>query len=268
MKLKVLVDNNTAVGNYVSGEPGLSFYLEDGASRILFDTGYSDLFMRNAALFGQDLNLVDTIVLSHGHGDHTRGLNSLLESFDLHNKRLIAHPDAVREKQRAGAQFGITVDMQTLASACQLVLTKEPMRISGHLMFLGEIPPYYEFEKHEPLGECLHDGGFVPDMILDDSALVYESPRGLYIITGCTHSGICNMIRYAQHVCGDTRVCGVIGGLHLLSDNEQTQRTARFFLEQGIKELYPCHCTSFMAKSVIHQQVPIHEVTVGTEIEL
>lgn len=268
MKLKVLVDNNTAVGKYVSGEPGLSFYIEDGGSRILFDTGYSDLFMRNAALFGVDLSLVDTIVLSHGHGDHTRGLNSLLESFELSSKRLIAHPDAVREKRHAGLQFGITVDTHNLASACQLVLTKEPMRISEHLLFLGEIPPYYEFEKHGALGECLQDEGFVPDMMVDDSALVYESPRGLYIITGCTHSGICNMFRYARQVCGDTRVCGVVGGLHLLSDNEQTRRTADFFLEQGIKELYPCHCTSFMAKSAIHQRVPIHEVTVGTEIEL
>ena len=267
MRLKVLIDNNTSVGRYFSGEPGLSYHIEDSGQRILFDTGYSDLFIRNAAQFGIDLNLVDTIVLSHGHGDHTGGLQFLLERFDLRNKRLIAHPDAVRQKQHAGLQFGITVDAQTLAGACQLVLTKEPMRISGHMLFLGEIPQYYDFEQHEPLGECLHEGGFVPDMMVDDSALVYESPRGLYIITGCTHSGICNMIRYARLVCGDTRVCGVVGGLHLLADNEQTRRTADFFIENGIDELYPCHCTCFMAKSAIHQRIPIHEVTVGTDIE-
>ena len=267
MKLKVLVDNNTSVGRYFSGEPGLSYYIEDGGQRILFDTGYSDLFMLNAAAFGIDLKAVDTIVLSHGHGDHTGGLKFLLERFSLSDKRLIAHPDAVSEKRHAGKQFGITVPLQTLASACQLILTKEPMRISEHLLFLGEIPQHYDFEKHEPLGECLREAGFVPDMMLDDSALVYESPRGLYIITGCTHSGICNMIRYARLVCGDTRVCGVVGGLHLLADNEQTRRTADFFIENGIDELYPCHCTCFMAKSAIHQRIPIHEVTVGTDIE-
>ena len=74
MKLTVLCDNTTRIDGYYLGEPGASYYLEDGDTRILFDTGYSDVFMKNAKKMGIDLNGVNKIVLSHGHNDHTGGL--------------------------------------------------------------------------------------------------------------------------------------------------------------------------------------------------
>ncbi|HAZ06730.1 MAG TPA: MBL fold metallo-hydrolase, partial [Acetobacterium sp.] len=67
MKLTVLVDNNTYIDQYFLGEPALSFYIEEGSQKILFDTGYSDVLIHNAKKLGVDLNLLDTIVLSHGH---------------------------------------------------------------------------------------------------------------------------------------------------------------------------------------------------------
>ena len=73
MKLTVLVDNNTFIDEYYFGEPGVSYYIEDGGAKILFDCGYSDVFMANAEKMGIDLGKVDTIVFSHGHNDHTRG---------------------------------------------------------------------------------------------------------------------------------------------------------------------------------------------------
>ena len=48
MKLKVLADNNTFIDMYYLGEPAVSYYIEDGNDRILFDVGYSDVFMKNA----------------------------------------------------------------------------------------------------------------------------------------------------------------------------------------------------------------------------
>ena len=50
MKLTVLVDNNTLIDRYFTGEPGLSFFIEVGDTRILFDVGYSDAFIKNAEL--------------------------------------------------------------------------------------------------------------------------------------------------------------------------------------------------------------------------
>ncbi len=47
---------------------------------------------------------------------------------------------------------------------------------------------------------------------MDDTALVYKGEKGSYIITGCSHSGICNIAEYAKKVCGDNRILGIIGG--------------------------------------------------------
>ena len=52
MKLTVLVDNNTTIDRYFLGEPALSFLIEDGEERVLFDAGYSDAFVQNAAKIG------------------------------------------------------------------------------------------------------------------------------------------------------------------------------------------------------------------------
>lgn len=79
MRLTVLVDNNTYIDEYYWGEPGVCYYIEDGEEVLLFDVGYSDLFIKNAAAMNIDLSQLNTIVLSHGHDDHTRGLKSLLE---------------------------------------------------------------------------------------------------------------------------------------------------------------------------------------------
>jgi metal-dependent hydrolase (beta-lactamase superfamily II) len=48
MKLTVLVDNNTLIDRYFCGEPGVSYFIQDGEDTILFDVGYSDVFIRNA----------------------------------------------------------------------------------------------------------------------------------------------------------------------------------------------------------------------------
>ena len=74
MKLTVLVDNATIIDRYFLAEPAVSYLLEDGDARILLDTGYSDVFLKNARAMGIDLSRVTDIVLSHGHNDHTGGL--------------------------------------------------------------------------------------------------------------------------------------------------------------------------------------------------
>ena len=88
---------------------------------------------------------------------------------------------------------------------------------------------------------------------MDDTALVYKSENGIYIITGCSHSGICNIIEYAKEVCKDNRVLGVIGGFHLFEVTEQVNKTIDYLKQNNIKELYPCHCTSFAVKAEIHK---------------
>ena len=81
MKFKVttLCENNIGHGSQnLIGEHGLSFYIEAADRRILFDTGQNLGLANNAEILGIDLSRIDTVVLSHGHYDHSSGLKSLL----------------------------------------------------------------------------------------------------------------------------------------------------------------------------------------------
>ena len=78
MKLTVLIDNNTLIDRYFFAEPGLSLLIEDHDTRVLFDTGYSDLFIQNAVKMGKDLSHLDYLAISHSHLDHTWGLDPFI----------------------------------------------------------------------------------------------------------------------------------------------------------------------------------------------
>ena len=68
-KITTLVEN-CVYGRKLQAEHGLSLYIETSGHRLLFDTGASDLFIRNARLLHIDLQKVDYLILSHGHSDH------------------------------------------------------------------------------------------------------------------------------------------------------------------------------------------------------
>ncbi|MCD7935425.1 MAG: MBL fold metallo-hydrolase [Tannerellaceae bacterium] len=101
---------------------------------------------------------------------------------------------------------------------------------------------------------------------VDDSALVYQDDEGLFIITGCSHSGICNIIEYAKQVCQEERVLGVIGGFHLFDNSERLQRTIAYFKKNAIGRIYPSHCVSLAAKAEMFKSLPVYEVGVGLTI--
>lgn len=266
MKLKVLVDNNTYIDQYYYGEPAVSYYIEDEGSNILLDVGYSDLFIKNAHALKVDLKKINTIVISHGHDDHTKGLKYYFEQKDKRDISIISHPDAFKEKVMGNLKICSPILEEELKEKCELILSTEPIKVSKNIIFLGEIPQINDFENRKPIGKQL-DGEYVADdYVMDDSALVYRSENGIYIITACSHSGVCNIIEYAKQVCKDTRVLGLIGGFHLFEVDEQVSRTIAYLKQNNIRELYPCHCTSFAVRAEIHKALPVKEVGVGLEI--
>ncbi|MBX4264336.1 MBL fold metallo-hydrolase [Clostridium estertheticum] len=267
MKLKVLVDNNTYIDQYYCGEPAVSYYIEDEDVRILLDVGYSDLFITNSNALGVDLQRINAIIISHGHDDHTRGLKYYFKQNYKNRISIFAHPDAFKEKILDNVKICSPILIDELKEKCNLVLSKDPIKVSKHMTFLGEIPQVNTFEKRKSIGKQNVDGIFIDDYVLDDTALVYQSEKGIYIIVGCSHSGICNIIEYAKKVCNDNRVLGIIGGFHLFEVSEQVNKTIDYLKQNNIKELYPCHCTSFAVRAEIHKILPVKEVGVGLEIE-
>jgi len=81
LKITILTENMTRIDAYYLGEPGVSYLIECDGNKYLFDTGYSDVFARNARKMGTRLNEIDAIILSHGHNDHTGGMKELPEEL-------------------------------------------------------------------------------------------------------------------------------------------------------------------------------------------
>jgi len=91
---------------------------------------------------------------------------------------------------------------------------------------------------------------------------------GLVIITGCSHSGICNITEYAKEVCGDSRVLDIIGGFHLLEPSEERMRgTLEYLKKLGPGCVRACHCTDLNSKIELSKVCRLKEVGVGLQIE-
>ena len=181
--------------------------------------------------------------------------------------RLVAHPRAFEPKRIKERNAGAPFSLEDAKERFNLQLTREPVKVSPTVTFLGEIPRRTDFEG-APLGEALRDGEWRPDDLADDSALACRTPEGLVIVTGCSHSGICNIVEHAKDVMKDSRIRAVIGGFHLRALGPQLDRTAEYFAGLDPRpELYPCHCTCFDAKHALAERLPVHEVGSGLRFE-
>jgi len=277
LKITVLVDNTTFIDRYFLAEPAVSYYIEDDGTTILFDVGYSDAYIRNSEKMAINLRKLDYVVLSHGHNDHTWGLDSLvrlysearLEHLDLKAPVIVAHPDVFQSKMINDAEIGSMLSNEKLARHFKLRYSKEPIWLTENLVFLGEIERKFNFEGQDPIGEIVRTGDEPKeDYISDDSALVYKAEGGLVVIVGCSHSGVCNTIEYAKKVCGEEKILDVIGGFHLLQPSEnQLKETVDYFRNIRPDSVHACHCTDFQSKVAIAEAVKIEEVGVGLKLE-
>lgn len=277
MQISVLVDNNTLIDRYFRGEPGVSLFILDGDARILFDAGYSGLFLENARKMDIDLRRLDWVALSHGHLDHTWGLDPLMRLFaeaafegrTVKAPTLLAHPDVLRSR-RMGAlpEIGSALTEEKLSRHFPLRFSREPVWLTERLVFLGEIPRLFEFEAAGPLGEVVAGEALIPDWMVDDTALAYRATGGLVLVTGCAHAGICNTIEHARRICGEERVLDVVGGFHLMKPSpDRMEATAKHLEEIGVRTLHPCHCTDLASKMALARRLPVEEVGVGQRLE-
>ena len=279
ISLTVLVDNTTLTDRYFSGEPGLSFLIETDGKKILFDTGYSDLFLQNAQKMGINLLDLDMVVLSHGHLDHSGGLfplirhmtRSIIEGIPVKKPLLVAHPWCFYPRPKSPVpDTGTVLSEQELSRFFDVITTTIPRHLTTNLVFLGEIERAFKFEQVDPGTRkiIMPDGAAKEDRILDDSALAFRTSEGLVIITGCSHAGICNIVEQAKTVCGKNRVIDIIGGLHLLSpDPSRLKKTAEYLRDLQLKSLHACHCTSLSSKIVLAGYCPVQEVGAGMKLE-
>ena len=254
MKLTVLTEN-IASDNFLA-EHGLSYLIEHNGTKLLFDTGHSDVFLKNAEQLNIDVDDVETVVLSHGHWDHGNGLKY------LKNKTLICHPYAFIKRYRKSDQsfIGLNSKFLELNQKFKLINTRKPFYITKDIIFLGEIPRLNSFEsKITSFVDCHDKDDFIPD----DSALAIIQNNELIIVSGCAHSGICNMIEHARRVTGIFKVVAVLGGFHLRSANIQTKKTIAYLESLEVEQVIPSHCTLDPALGLFRKTFGSRELLTG-----
>jgi len=243
----ILVDD-IAYGNFRS-EHGLSIWVEYGNRKVLFDTGPNDAVLKNAKLLGINLKQTDAIVLSHGHYDHTGGLETVLNVAP--NVTIYLHPAAIKPKfSRKNGQvqeIGMLDSTRNLVSALaengKVVWTRNATRVFPGLFVTGQIPRNSDFEDNG--GAFFIDKNcYEPDLLPDDQALVLNLPGGVVVFVGCAHAGVINTLDYVAKLSRDNRTCTVIGGMHLLnSSSERTEQTIKALEQFDVRRIGMAHCT-------------------------
>lgn len=277
VSITVIVEN-TAQGHGLLGEHGLSFWIEIGSQRILFDAGQTDIVSHNAGLLGIDLSSMDAVVLSHGHYDHTGGLAAIARSKTWHKEGVVAcaHPQALEDKYArnangTGRYIGMSGESRkALVESFELQTTQAPAEVTGGLMVTGSVPRVTDFEDvggpffKDP--ECRQ-----PDDLTDDQSAFLETSAGTVVILGCTHAGVVNTLRYIKQLVPNRPIHTVIGGTHLVNANKtRINKTVEALREIGIQRLFPLHCTGFQAAARLWKEFPdrVRACPVGTRMEL
>jgi 7,8-dihydropterin-6-yl-methyl-4-(beta-D-ribofuranosyl)aminobenzene 5'-phosphate synthase len=254
--ITIVVDNKAPDG--LSHEHGLCMWIETEGKRILFDTGYEAALEDNAQALGIDLSSTDTLVLSHGHYDHTGRVADVLHRAP--QTEVYFHPGIFRsrfalEKNQArsiGIPQSAREALENLPPE-RLHWVEKPVMLTPSVGLTGPIPRLTTYE--DTGGSFFFDvEGTSPDPIEDDLALWISTDQGTVVCLGCAHAGAVNTLMYIRKLTGDERVRAVIGGFHLLNAScERTDQTIVSLRELAPHLIVPCHCTGDSAIAVLQE---------------
>jgi len=240
----------------------------DTAHTLLFDTGPDDSVLgRNVERLGFDMGGIESIVLSHGHWDHSGAMLLALEMIQLSNGGrpvpTYMHPGMYRSRAMKAADgsmrpFADVPSQAQLEQAGALVVNAvEPQLILDDLFFVsGEIPRVTAFEtgmqgQHR---RTLDGQGWEPDPLVIDERFIAVSVKGkgVIVLTACSHAGVVNVMTHARECFAGETLYGVLGGFHLSGGNEriipETVAELRAF---ELKLIAAAHCTGWRAVNAL-----------------
>ena len=250
MKLTVLVENKQPLDPRVKRAHGLSLFIRTEDHTILFDFGpRGDLLLENAAALGIDLSAVDVAVLSHGHNDHSGGLEAFLEmnrSARVYTHRSVFLPHFAQ----AGEKFNDISADPALPERYgeRIVLIEGTYRIDDTLTLVSDVEEAVpKFSTNRTLFEGA-DAVRVPDDFAHEQSLLIRENGKTALLGGCAHKGITNIIRRAEAVEGRAPDA-VFAGFHTTNPGLGVDETPAAVANAGAElKRWPCrydtgHCT-------------------------
>jgi len=272
LKVTTLAENLVLAGGL--GQWGLSLLMELEDSKgdqrkVLMDTAtVPKALIHNIEHLELDLSDLDSIVLSHGHFDHSSATTQIIEMTG--GVKVYAHSDLFNEHasrnkkgkiRKVGVPEGQRIsDIETAGG--EVVLSKKPVEVVPGLWTTGEVPRL-SFEtpmELRPGTELLimKDGDWEPDTVVDDQSLYADVDGfGPVVLSGCAHAGPLNILNHVKDVGGYDDIAGFVGGTHLVGrKDEYLMRSIEGFKDYGFKVFSPCHCTGFKATAMLWQALP------------
>ena len=249
-KITTLAENSV-YGKGLQGEHGLSLLVEAGEHKVLFDTGASDLFLRNARLLGLDLSDVEYVVLSHGHRDHTGGLYAFLKMNSV--AKVVCKREVFRKKFKNERENGM-LHPEALDKS-RFWLVDETTEIVPGVFAFPDVKVVDRNDTHFEHFFTEIEGEMRPDTFEDELALVLKGEKSLSVLSACSHRGITNIIRAVQNAFPGLGLKLVMGGFHIHNAEEEKFNVISAFLGMKLpKRLGVCHCNGIDKYALFRQQ--------------
>jgi 7,8-dihydropterin-6-yl-methyl-4-(beta-D-ribofuranosyl)aminobenzene 5'-phosphate synthase len=234
---------------------------------ILYDAGLSPFGVRdNLRRLQVDPRDIEAAVMSHGHYDHTTGLQGILEDLGRSGTPMVLHPD-FWNRRRIRLDGTDTIEIPTPSrryiegAGVQIIEDRRPsLLFDAGLLVSGEVERTTSFERGMPNQEAFRDGRWTGDEAVwdDQAAIVNVAGKGLVILTGCGHAGVVNILHHARRITGIERVYAVIGGFHLTGKAFEPiiESTVEAVAELDPAVIVPAHCTGWKAQLALARRLP------------
>ena len=203
---------------------GFSAFIVFQHKKILFDVGGdASTLVNNIRAMDLDLSHLDAVLISHNHWDHVYGLPGIY-AFVESNPGVYVPYSA---KDAIAQQY----------PRADVLPVEEPTEILPNVWSTGPMKVDY---RGIPFSE---------------QALVLDNDDGLYVVTGCAHPGIVEIVERVKQMFPEGAIALVTGGFHLIgySDEDIGEISARL-QELGVERIAPSHCTGRNAMRIFEKE--------------
>lgn len=280
MKIQVLIDNREFSGEsspVLQPEWGLAALIEYNGSKILLDTGASSKFVKNAAAMGVNLAEVECGVLSHAHYDHSNGMKAF---FNVN--------DRAQFYLRAAAQencYHVIKLLKLFPVNVYIGIHRGWLkRFENRIQFVKgdkEILPNVFLVPHKTEGlgaigraakfSVKKDGKFVDDSFEHEQSLVFDTPKGLFIMNSCSHGGADNIVKEIEATFPGKKIYAILGGFHLYkTPDSKVREFAERLRALDVQKIYTGHCTGDRAFEILREVLGdrTEQLYTGMEIKI